>query len=205
MGELVVSMFVSLDGVLQAPGGPEEDTDDGFEQGGWQAPFFDEASGALITQGIEGMDALLLGRKTYDLFAGYWPNGPEGPIAKKMNSVPKYVASRTLETVEWQNASLIQGDVVDAIPELKGEHGEVRVIGSGNLVQTLLKHDLVDRYELWIYPVILGSGKRLFAEGAIPSALELVDTRSFDKGAVLLAYKRVGKPTYGDLADPPGE
>jgi dihydrofolate reductase len=199
MGELVVSMFVTVDGVIQGPGAPKEDTEGGFRQGGWQAPYFDEESGELITKDIQRIDALVLGRKTYDIFATYWPKAPKDPISTKLNSVPKYVASRTLKKVDWQNSSLIHGDVAKEIPKIKQRHHEIQVIGSANLAQTLLKHDLVDRYNLWVYPVILGSGKKLFADGAAPSALELVKSATFSKGAVMLQYKRVGKPTYVDI------
>jgi dihydrofolate reductase len=201
MGELMVNMFVSLDGVIQGPGLPDEDREGGFEHGGWQAPYFDEESGKVITEHTARLEALLLGRKTYELFAAYWPQAAgEDPIAARLNSAPKYVASRTLDTVEWNNSKLIEGDVADAVARLKRDHGQIDVIGSGNLVQTLLRHDLVDRLNVWIYPVLLGSGKRLFADGTVPTALRLVESATFPKGAVLLAYQRTGKPTYGSMA-----
>ncbi len=201
MGALVVNMFTSLDGVLQGPGAPEEDREGGFEYGGWQAPYFDEESGKVITDHIAGLEALLLGRKTYEIFAAYWPQQPaENPIAARLNGAPKYVASRTLDTVGWTNSKLIEGDVAEAVARLKGEFGRVDVIGSGNLVQTLLRHDLVDRLNLWVYPVLLGSGKRLFAEGTVPTALRLVESATFSKGAVHLIYERAGKPTFGSMA-----
>ncbi|HZA75228.1 MAG TPA: dihydrofolate reductase family protein [Acidimicrobiales bacterium] len=199
MGQLVVDMFVTLDGVMQAPGEPDEDRDGGFEHGGWQAPYFDEESGKRIGDHIARMDALLLGRKTYEIFAAYWPNAPD-PIGAKLNRVPKYVASRTLGAVEWNNSTLIEGDVADAVPRLKQDHGEVHVIGSGNLVKTLLQHGLIDVLNLWLYPILLGTGKRLFADGTIPTALRLTDSATFAGGAVLLTYERAGKPTYGNLA-----
>ena len=199
MGELVVNMFTSLDGVLQAPGGPDEDREEGYKYGGWPAPYFDEESGQVIGDGIAGLEALLLGRKTYEIFAGYWPN-QSGPIATRLNEARKYVASRTLKTVEWANSTLIQGDVAEAVARVKGEFGRVDVIGSGNLVQTLLRNDLVDRLNLWVYPVLLGSGKRLFAEGTVPTALRLVESATFSKGAVHLIYERAGKPTFGSMA-----
>ena len=201
MGELMVNMFVSLDGVIQGPGLPDEDREGGFEHGGWQAPYLDEESGKGITEHTARLEALLLGRKTYELFAAYWPQAAgEDPIAARLNSAPKYVASRTLDTVEWNNSKLIEGDVADAVARLKRDHGQIDVIGSGNLVQTLLRHDLVDRLNVWIYPVLLGSGKRLFADGTVPTALRLVESATFPKGAVLLAYQRTGKPTYGSMA-----
>jgi dihydrofolate reductase len=201
MGELVVSMFTTLDGVLQGPGATNEDREEGFEYGGWQAPFFDEESGKVISENIAGLEALLLGRKTYEIFAGYWPKQPDdNPIAARLNGAAKYVASRTLDTVEWANSKLIEGDVAEAVARLKGQFGRVDVIGSGNLVQTLLRNDLVDRLDLWVYPVLLGSGKRLFAEGTVPTALRLVESATFSKGAVHLVYERAGKPTFSDIA-----
>jgi dihydrofolate reductase len=201
VGELVVNMFMSLDGVIQGPGMPDEDREGGFEQGGWQAPYFDEESGKAITEQMAHLEALLLGRKTYEIFAAYWPRAAaDDPIASRLNTARKYVASRTLDTVEWTNSTLIEGDVADAVARIKGEHGRIDVIGSGDLVQTLLRHDLVDRLNLWIYPVLLGSGKRLFADGTVPTALRLVESAIFPKGAALLAYQRIGKPSYGSMA-----
>ena len=199
MGDLVVSMFTTLDGVLQAPGAPDEDGEEGFTYGGWQAPYFDEDSGRVIGDGIAGMEALLLGRKTYEIFAGYWPN-QSGPIATRLNAASKHVASRTLETVDWANSTLIRGDVAEAVRRLKTEFGRVDVIGSGNLVQTLLRDDLIDRLHLWVYPVLLGGGKRLFGEGTVPTALKLVESATFSKGAVLLSYEHAGRPTFGTMA-----
>ena len=201
MGALVVNMFLSLDGVLQGPGAPDEDRAGGFEYGGWQVPYLDEQSGKVIADNIASLEALLLGRKTYEIFAAYWPRQPaENPIAARLNSAPKYVASRTLDTVGWANSKLLEGDVAEAVARLKGEFGRVDTIGSGNLVQTLLRNDLVDRLNLWVYPVLLGGGKRLFAEGTVPTALRLVESATFSKGAVQLSYERAGKPTFGSMA-----
>jgi dihydrofolate reductase len=201
MGELVVNMFVTLDGVMQAPGEPGEDLEGGFEHGGWQVPYLDDESGKVMTEHLAGLDALLLGRRTYEIFAAYWPKAPaNNPIAPLLNKAPKYVASRTLDTVEWANSTLVTGDVTDAVGGLKQEYDQLHVIGSGELVQTLLRHNLVDRLHLWVYPVLLGSGKQLFAGGTVPTALRLVDSASFPRGSVLLSYQRAGKPTYGDLA-----
>ena len=201
MGELVVNMFTSLDGVLQGPGGPDEDGEGGFEYGGWQAPLLDEESGKVITDHIAGLEALLLGRKTYEIFAAYWPKQPaDNPIAARLNGAPKYVASRTLEGVGWTNSRLLQGDVPEAVAQLKGQFGRVDTIGSGDLVQTLLGNDLVDRLNLWMFPVLLGSGKRLFAEGTVPTALRLVESATFPEGAVHLIYERAGKPTFASMA-----
>lgn len=203
MGKLVVDMFTTLDGVVQAPGAPTEDPERGFKHGGWQGPFLDEESGKEMAKRFPKFDALLLGRKTYDIFAGYWPKQPKSVFSEHLNTVTKYVASRTLKKVEWQNAKLIEGDVAQAVPKIKQKHKEVRVIGSSNLLQTLLKHDLVDKLNLWLYPVVLGSGKRLFGDGAVPARLKLVESKSFPGGAVLLVYERAGKPTYVDLAAQP--
>ena len=200
MGRLIVSEFVTLDGVMQAPGGPEEDTEGGFKHGGWQAPLLDEESLSLITRDIGWMDALLLGRKTYDIFAAYWPKAATGKIADKLNNAPKYVASRSRRKLEWNNSTLIQGDVSKEVARIKQKHGEVHVIGSGNLVQTLLRLDLVDRFSVWVYPLLLGTGKRLFGEGTVPAGLRLTSSRAFPKGAIHLAYERAGKPKYGDLS-----
>jgi dihydrofolate reductase len=201
MGDLVVHMFVTLDGVMQAPGEPEEDMEGGFRHGGWQAPYFDKESGRLIAEHYGAMDALLLGRKTYEIFAPYWSQAPaDNPFTKLLNEVPKYVASRSLDRVDWNNSTLLRGDVGDEVARLKGEYGQVHVAGSGDLLQTLFARALVDRINLWVYPVVLGTGKRLFAEGATPAAHRLVESQSFPGGAVLLVYQRAGTPTYGNMA-----
>jgi len=201
MGQLIVSEFVTLDGVMQAPGGPEEDTEGGFKHGGWQMPLLDEESLSLITRDIGRMDALLLGRKTYDIFAAYWPRATsDKEIADKLNSAPKFVASRSRRRLEWNNSTLIQGDLSKEVARIKQKHGEVHVIGSGNLVQTLLRHDLVDRFDLWVYPLLLGTGKRLFGEGTAAAGLRLTSSRTFPKGAILLTYERAGKPKHDDLS-----
>jgi dihydrofolate reductase len=201
MGMLVVNTFTSLDGVMQAPGMPEEDLEGGFDHGGWQVPYFDEESGQVMTEAIAAIDALLLGRKTYEIFAGYWPYAPaDDPIAAKLNEAPKYVASRTLDAVAWNNSTLLKGDIADEVARLKETHDEIHTSGSGNLVQSLMKDELVDRYNVWVYPVLLGSGKRLFAEGTMPTALRLLESRAFGNGAVLLSYELTGKPEYGSTA-----
>lgn len=200
MGKLVVDMFVTLDGVIQGPGGPDEDREGGFEHGGWQAPLSDEDSGRAIGEYLDRLDALLLGRKTYEIFAGYWPHAGDFPIATKLNSVPKYVASTTLRSVEWNNSTLIEGDVPEGIARIKDRHNEVHVIGSAGLVQTLLRHDLVDEFNLWIYPVLLGTGKRLFADGTIPTTLRVVHSTTFANGTIQVTYARAGKPTYGTMS-----
>jgi dihydrofolate reductase len=196
---LIVSEFVTLDGVMQAPGAPEEDTESGFRHGGWQAPLIDEESGSLMTTFIQRMDALLLGRKTYDIFAAYWPKAT-GVIADKLNNAPKFVASRSRRKLEWDNSTLIQGDLPKEVARIKQKYREVHVIGSGDLVQTLLRHDLVDRLNLWVYPLLLGTGKRLFGEGTMPAGLRLTGSWTSPKGAIHLEYERAGKPKYGDMS-----
>jgi dihydrofolate reductase len=201
MGKLVVNTFTTLDGVMQAPGMPEEDREGGFDQGGWQVPYFDEESGQVMAEGMASFDALLLGRKTYEIFASYWPNAPaDDPMAERLNKIPKYVASRTLDNVTWENSTLLTGDVDYEVPRLKEAYNEIHTSGSGNLVQSLMKRGLVDQYNLWVYPVLLGSGKRLFGDGTMPTALRLVESKTFGNGAVLLSYQPTGKPEYGSTA-----
>lgn len=203
MAKLVVGTFLTLDGVMQAPGGPGEDRDGGFEHGGWTVPYFNDEMGQIMTGWIEEATALLLGRKTYEIFAAYWPRvtDDQDPVASKLNSVPKYVASRTLDTVDWNNSTLIKGDVAEEVARLKQESaGEIQVAGSGELIHTLMKHDLVDEYRLWVFPVLIGKGKRLFADGTIPGGLRLVDTRTSSTGVASHTYERAGKLEYGSFA-----
>jgi dihydrofolate reductase len=199
MRRLVVGAFLSLDGVMQAPGAPDEDREGGFAHGGWTVPLFDEQLGEIMTETISGAGGLLLGRKTYEVFAASWPLlGDEDPIAATLNRIPKYVASRTLDTVEWNNSTLITGDVAEAVTNLKNEPGgELQVSGSSELIQTLIKHDLVDEYRLIIFPVLIGSGKRLFGEGTIPAGLRLLDTKTTATGVMVHAYERAGELEYG--------
>jgi dihydrofolate reductase len=202
MGKLIVTEFVTLDGVAQAPGGPEEDPAGGFAHGGWQAPLLDEESGEVMFEQAKSMDALLLGRKTYDIFADYWPGAPaEMPFTGLLNSVPKYVASHTLtEPLSWQGATLLAGDLAEGVTALKARHDEIHVIGSLDLVQSLLQNGLVDRLDLWLYALLLGTGKRVFAEGTVPTALHLTDSVIYPQGTVHVTYETAGVPTYGDLA-----
>src|SRR4029453_10282920 len=190
MRKLVVGTFLTIDGVMQAPGGPDEDRDGGFKYGGWSVNYWDEEMGRRIVETTVRGGALLLGRKTYEIFAAHWPKvGDHDPIAAKLNSMPKYVASRTLNEVTWNNSTLIEGDVAEAVVALKEQYGDdVQVTGSGDLVQTLIKHDLVDEFQLWLFPILLGTGKRLFAGGAIPAALKLSDAKTFSTGVVLQTY-----------------
>jgi dihydrofolate reductase len=201
MRKLVVGTFVTVDGVMQAPGGPDEDREGGFEHGGWSVNYWDEKMGKIVTEDTLRSGALLLGRKTYDIFATYWPHAPaDDPVAAQLNSVPKYVASRTLDEVTWNNSTLIQGDVAEAVARLKEEPGgEIQVTGSGDLIQTLLKHDLVDEYRLWVFPLVLGSGKRLFAGGTLPGNLRLTSTQTSGTGVAIHAYERAGEVQYGSF------
>jgi len=200
--KLVVSTFLSVDGVMQGPGGPDEDREGGFEHGGWSVAYWDDVMGQIIVESTNRADGLLLGRKTYEILAAHWPHiGDDDPVASKLNSVPKYVASTTLETVEWNNTKLLRGDIADEVAKLKEQPGtELQVTGSGQLIQTLMEHDLVDEYRLWNFPVLVGSGKRLFADGTIPSGLKLADTKTSTTGVVINTYERAGKLEYGSFA-----
>jgi dihydrofolate reductase len=188
---LSVIEFLSLDGVMQAPGAPEEDTEGGFRHGGWQRPYFDDVLGATAAEGMAATDAYLFGRKTYEKMAAYWPTAPDDdPYARHLNSAPKYVASRTLRSLEWQNSTLLEGDVAEEVRKLKEQPGKnVAVLGSGELVQTLMEHDLVDEYFLAVFPIVLGSGKRLFRDADRVRKLSLVDSKSTTTGGVLLTYR----------------
>ena len=197
MGIVQVGLFVTLDGVYQAPGGPDGDREGGFELGGWQGAYFDDESGEKVSADIERLDALLLGRKTYDIFAGSWPAHGDDPIAAKFNAVPKFVVSRTLTDPSWE-ATTVVTDVATEVRALKARFGEVHVFGSGDLVTTLLREDLVDRLNLILYPLILGSGKRIFGDGTVPAAFTPVKSpQVFPKGAISLVYERAGNPVTG--------
>jgi dihydrofolate reductase len=200
MRKLVVQAFMSLDGVVQAPGGPDEDRDGGFEHGGWVVPHMDDTFLNFVTESTNKLGALLLGRKTYDIFAASWPLVPDDdPFGSVLNRVPKYVASRTLTSVEWNNSSLITGDIATEVNTLKqGDDGEIQVHGSGGLIQTLLRHDLVDEYRLITFPVLIGSGKRLFSDGTIPGGLKLVDSITTSAGATITTYQRHGDLVTGE-------
>lgn len=199
---LTLHTFLTLDGVMQAPGGPTEDPSGGFEHGGWLVPYADEDMGNAMAGWFENADAFLLGRRTYEIFAASWPTvtNPDDPIASKLNALPKHVASRTLDDVSWNGARLIEGDVAEQVAALKREPGrELQVHGSGNLGQTLIQNDLVDEYRLLVYPVLLGEGRRLFADGTVPAALRLVDSRTTSAGVTLSTYESAGKPSYGSF------
>ena len=193
MRRLFVSEFLTLDGVMQAPGDANEDRSGGFDQGGWQLAYFDEIFGSTIMEGLAATGGFLLGRRTYEIFAAHWPNQPaEDPLAGTFNELPKYVVSTTMsEPLAWQNSTLIQGDAATEIAKLKDQPGkDIQVIGSGELVQTLIRHDLVDEYRLMIHPILLGSGKRFFREGSSPTRLRLVDSKASSTGVLILTYAR---------------
>lgn len=201
--KLTATTFLSLDGVMQAPGGPEEDPRGGFELGGWSFPYADEDFGRFMAGCFDQADAFLLGRKTYDIFAAYWPRVTDenDPIASKLNALPKYVASRTLDSAEWANTTVVRGDLPEEVARLKSQAGrELQVHGSGGLLQTLMRHDLVDEYRLLIYPVVLGSGMRLFREGNRPAAMKLVDCRTTSTGVTIHIYQPAGTPRVGSFA-----
>jgi dihydrofolate reductase len=195
MARLVVSEFLTLDGVMQAPGDPNEDRSGGFERGGWQLAYFDDAFGRFVMEGFAAVGAFLLGRVTYQNFAAFWPKQPaDDPVAGPMNETPKYVVSTTLtEPLEWQNSTLIRDDVAAAIRRLKAVDGkDIQVIGSGELIQTLIRESLVDEYRLMVHPIVLGKGKRLFREGTDLSRLTLVESSATSKGVLLLTYVPAG-------------
>ncbi|EKE11134.1 MAG: hypothetical protein ACD_15C00137G0031 [uncultured bacterium] len=198
MRKIIVLTFITLDGVMQAPGGPEEDTSGGFKFGGWTVPYFDDFSQKIMSEQMSRPFELLLGRKTYDIFASYWPNHEaEWP---GVNETKKYVVSNTLENPEWKNSILIQGDVSGEIRKIKQQDGpDLHVYGSGNLVQTLMEHDLVDELWLKIFPITLGHGKRLFAEGTIPAAFKLTQSSTSPSGVIFVNYKRAGKVKTGSF------
>jgi dihydrofolate reductase len=192
MRRLVVSEFLTLDGVMQAPGDANEDRDGGFEHGGWQISYFDDEFGTFVMKGLADAGAFLLGRLTYQNFAAFWPDEPaDDPIASQMNATPKYVVSTTLsEPLPWQNSHLITNGVADRIRELKAEGGkDIQVAGSGQLVQTLIHENLVDEYQLMVHPIVLGGGKRLFRDGLDLNRLELIDSATTTKGVLLLRYR----------------
>ncbi|WP_104062174.1 dihydrofolate reductase family protein [Arthrobacter sp. 4R501] len=201
MGLIHIDLFTTLDGVAQAPGGPDEDADGGFAFGGWQAPLLDEVVGEQVDSGMVGMDALLLGRRTYDIFAAYWPHA-DGGIARLFNRLPKYVASRQSPALKWADSTLLGPDVVAAVRELRDRHANIHVIGSLDFVQTLFAERLFDRLTLWVYPILLGGGKKVFAGGVVPTKLRLIEpVVASPKGAVLQRYALAdGTPGVGDMS-----
>jgi dihydrofolate reductase len=204
MRKIIAATFMSLDGVMQAPGGPDEDLSGNFKLGGWTFAYGD-ADMDLSAAGFDGKDReLLLGRKTYELFASYWPRQSEdNPIAKRFNATKKHVASRTLKTLEWNNSSLLGGDIVPALTALKAQPGDdLQIIGSGNLIQTLQAASLIDEYNVWTYPVVLGRGKRLFENGAKPGALRLVASKTSITGVLMSRYVPAGEIILGVVGEP---
>ncbi|MDY0040562.1 MAG: dihydrofolate reductase family protein [Desulforhabdus sp.] len=207
MRKLIVFSFITLDGVMQAPGGPEEDPTGGFRHGGWVFPYFDDLLGRVMDKQMNKPFDLLLGRRTYEIFAAHWPYvKTEGdPIAAGINRAKKHVASRTLKQLDWSNSEIIKGDVPAEVRKLKEQEGpEIQVHGSGDLVQTLLQHDLVDELRLKIFPITLGRGKRLFAQGTIPVGFKLIESEASPKGVIVASYVRAGEVATGTFAvEPP--
>jgi dihydrofolate reductase len=201
MRKLIVQSFVTLDGVMQAPGGPGEDDDGGFAYGGWSVNYWDDQMGEVMGEATSRPFAMVLGRRTYDIMAAYWPNAPEEAGGEVFNDATKYVASRSRPTLEWSNSVLVEGDAADGLAALKQEDGpELQVHGSANLIQTLLAHNLVDQYRLWVFPLVLGSGKRLFADGTVPSGLRLVDSTVSTTGVMMCTYEPAGEVVPGTFA-----
>ena len=201
MRKLIVSTFLTLDGVMQAPGGPGEDDSGGFAHGGWSVNYWDDKMAEVMGAAMSAPFDLVLGRTTYDIFAAFWPDAPEEAGGKPLNDATKYVASRSQPTLDWSNSVLIEGDAAEGITALKQEDGpELQVHGSGNLIQTLLRHNLVDQYRLWVFPLVIGSGKRLFSDGTIPSGLKLVDSTVSTTGVVIGTYEPAGEIVTGSFA-----
>jgi dihydrofolate reductase len=214
MRNVIVSTFVTLDGVMQAPGGPDEDPTGGFAQGGWAVNLWDEPMYAAMAEMLATPFDLLLGRKTYEIFAAHWPHVGDGErdarggtasdvddtAAAALNSAKKYVASRTQETLQWNNSTLLEGDVAEAVAKLKAQGGpDIVVQGSSDLIQTLLRHDLVDEFRIWTFPVVVGPGKRLFGSGTTPRGVQLVDSKTSSTGVVMATYRRAGEIDLGSF------
>ena len=209
MGKLVLTSFVTLDGVYQAPGGPQEDTRGGFEHGGWSFPYGDDDFGRFIGEVFGRVGAFLLGRRTYEIFAGFWPKvtDPADPVAGKLNGLPKYVVSRTLTDPSWEGTTVVRGDdLAEEVTALKERtDGELQIHGSGALAQSLFAHDLVDTVHLLTFPVVLGSGLRLFAEGALPTAFRHTGGLITAAGVSVQTYELEGRPRYGSYELPENE
>jgi dihydrofolate reductase len=204
MRKLTLTQFVTLEGVVQSPGGPDEDPSSGFAKGGWLPPFADDPLfGEVMGARFDKAGGFVLGRRTYEIFAAWWPNvGDEDPTAAKLNHLPKYVASTTLGSADWDRTTILDGDVVEGVTQLKGEGGgELQIHGSGRLAQTLMRHNLIDVYELLVFPVVLGEGKRLFETG-IDRSMSLASSRATDSGLVVLTYEPAGELTFGSVDDP---
>ncbi|EQA45122.1 riboflavin biosynthesis protein RibD C-terminal domain protein [Leptospira broomii serovar Hurstbridge str. 5399] len=189
MRKLIVSEWLTLDGIMQSPGFPGEDTEGGFKQGGWQGPYFDEVFSEVVAKTVTSADALLLGRKTYDIFAAYWPAHPDEWVARNLNSMAKYVVSKNGAILTWENSILIQGEVPAKVAGLKEQVGnDILVIGSGELVRVLAQNDLVDEYQIMISPLSLGAGKRLFKEDNRKQTFALISSAVTSKGVLILKY-----------------
>jgi dihydrofolate reductase len=200
MRKLTVNTFLTLDGVMQAPGGPEEDPSGGFAHGGWSANYWDDQMFQVMGEAMSTPFDLVLGRKTYEIFAAHWPYVTD-PFAKPLNDATKYVASRTLRSLDWSNSVLIEGDVGEGVAAIKQQEGpDLQVHGSSNLIQTLLRHNLIDDYRLWTFPVVVGPGKRLFSEGTMPVGLKLVDSKISTTGVVIATYVPAGEIATGSFA-----
>ena len=192
--------FVTLDGIMQAPGGPDEDTSGNFTQGGWSVGYWDDFMGKVMGEQMGRPYDLLLGRKTYEIFAAYWPKAKDNPGADGLNKAKKYVVSRTLRKLDWNNSTLLTGNIPEEIRKLKREDGhELQVHGSSNLIQTLLKHDLVEEFRLKIYPVTVGHGKRLFGDGTMPASFKLLENKTSTTGVVVATYRREGEIKTGSF------
>ena len=200
--QLTVTTFLSVDGVYQGPGGPDEDRRDGFDRGGWLVPHFDEATGQFMDEVFREVDAFLLGRRTYEIFAASWPNAtdPNDRVARSLNTLPKYVASTTLEDPQWANSTVLKGDLASAVQELKERDGrELQVHGSGELVRFLLANDLVDRLNLLVFPVLVGAGRRLFPDSGIATGLAVEESRTTPSGVGISVYRPSGRPEFGTV------
>ncbi|MFJ8667107.1 dihydrofolate reductase family protein [Streptomyces sp. NPDC093600] len=203
MGKLSLTQFLTLDGVYQAPGGPDEDRSGGFEHGGWSVPYGDDDFGRFVDEVFQRPAAFLLGRRTYEIFAGFWPKqtDPADPVASKLNALPKYVASTSLTHADWAGTTILGDDVVKEVAALKERtDGEVQMHGSGGLAKTLLAHDLIDTLHLLVFPVVLGTGRRLFTDGARPTAFRSTEARTTSTGVAIHTYELAGRPTYGSYA-----
>ncbi|WP_335937804.1 dihydrofolate reductase family protein [Streptomyces sp. PTD5-9] len=204
MGKLTLTTFLTLDGVMQGPGGPDEDPGDGFAHGGWLAPFADEDMGRFMSEVFDRSAAFLLGRRTYDIFVAHWPKvtDPGDPVAARLNAHPKYVVSTTLKDPDWRHTTVVSADVPAEVARLKErtEGGELQIHGSGALARSLMAHDLIDEYNLLIYPVVLGRGRRLFPDGGPPTSFEPTGARTTSSGIAIHTYRPVGRPRYGSLA-----
>lgn len=200
--QLTITTFLSVDGVMQGPGGPDEDRSDGFDRGGWLVPHFDEATEQFMTEVFEKADAFLLGRRTYEIFAAYWPKATDAddPVANSLNALPKFVVSNRLRSADWHNSTIVKGDIPAEVAKLKQLPGrELQVHGSGTLAHTLLENDLVDEWRLLVFPVIVGAGRRLFPELGVATGLRLVDSRTTASGTAIHVYQPTGRAEFGEV------